>query len=69
MQKKKISDMDKYVMLSLTVIIMYTIAAVIYQFITGQELSPSLTVGVYGAFSGELLMLCLIKKFKLQSKQ
>lgn len=68
MQKKKISDMDKYVMMSLTVIIMYTIVAVIYQFITGQELSASLTVGVYGTFSGELLMLCLIKKFKLQSK-
>lgn len=66
--KKKLPFLDRYVILSLSVLITYYITAVVYQFITHEELSPTLTTAVSGAFGGELLMLCVIKKGKLKKE-
>ena len=63
---KKLPALDKYVIFSLSVLIIYTLIAIIYQFIFREELSPTLTVAVYGGFSGELFMLCMIKRLKLK---
>lgn len=66
--KKKLPFMDRYVILCLSVLIIYYTIAVVYQFITHEELSPTLTTAVTAAFSGELLQLCVIKKGKLKKE-
>ena len=60
------SDLDKYLIFCFTVIILYTITGIIFQWITGIELSTALTVGVYGFFGGEITLLAMIKKHKLK---
>lgn len=64
--KKKMPALDKYVIFALAALIIFTIVAIAYQFISGQELSSTLITCFFGAFSGELLMLCLIKRLKLK---
>lgn len=68
-QKKKLSDIDKYLIFSFAVIILYTITAIIFQWVTGIELSTSLTVGVYGFFGGEITLLAMIKRLKLKKEE
>lgn len=65
-KKKKVSAMDAYLILCITVIIIYTTAGIIFQGVTGMELSTALTVGVYGFFGGEITLLAAIKKWKLR---
>lgn len=65
---KKISDLDKYLVFCFVVIILYTVTAIIFQWITGIELSTSLTVGVYGFFGGEITLLAMIKRLKLKKE-
>ena len=65
-EKKKLSALDKYVIFSFTMIIIFTTIALVYQFKTYQELSSTLTVSFFGVFGGELLMLCMIKRLKLK---
>ena len=64
--KKKVSDLDRYLIFCFTVIILYTLTAIIFQWVTGMELSTSLTIGVYGFFGGEITLLAMIKKYKLK---
>lgn len=64
--KKKISDLDKYLIFCFVVIILYTVTAIIFQWLTEIELSTSLTVGVYGFFGGEITLLAMIKRLKLK---
>jgi hypothetical protein len=64
--KKKLSALDKYLIFCFTVIILYTIVGVVFQWVTGIELSTSLTVGVYGFFGGEITLLAMIKRLKLK---
>ena len=64
--KKKLSAIDKYVIFSFSMIIIFTIIALIYQFRTDNELSSTLIMSFYGVFGGELLMLCMIKRLKLK---
>ena len=63
---KKVSDLDKYLIFCFVVIILYTITAIIFQWLTEIELSTSLTVGVYGFFGGEITLLAMIKRLKLK---
>ena len=65
---KKISDLDKYLIFCFVVIILYTITAIIFQWLTTIELSTSLTVGVYGFFGGEITLLAMIKRLKLKKE-
>ena len=64
--KKRMSDLDKYLIFCFVVIILYTITAIIFQWLTTIELSTSLTVGVYGFFGGEITLLAMIKRLKLK---
>lgn len=63
---KGLSDLDKYVIFSFTNVIIFTIVAIIYQFVTGGELSSTLITCFFSLFGGELLMLCMIKRLKLK---
>ena len=65
-KKKKLPALDKYVIFSLTVLIIFTIVSFVYQFITQQEISATLTTCFFAAFGGELLSLAMIKRLKLQ---
>lgn len=60
------SALDKYVIFSLSALIIFTITAIVYQFITQQELSTTLISCFFASFGGELLMLCLIKRLKIK---
>ena len=66
MKNKKVSSLDKYVIFSLTSIIIFTIVAIIYQFVSDTELSDTLITCFFSCFGGELLMLCMIKRLKLK---
>lgn len=64
-RKKKLAGLDKYVIFSLSVLIIYSIAEFIVSTITGIS-HDTLTLALYGAFGGELLLCAVIKKYKLQ---
>lgn len=63
--KKKISALDKYVIFSFAMIILFTLAEFITSMITGIEHS-TLIVAWFGVWGGEVLSLALIKIFKLK---
>ena len=66
MKKKKLSALDKYVIFSLSALIIFTIVAIVTQFVTNEELSSTLITCFFASFGGELLMLAMIKRLKLQ---
>lgn len=63
--KKKLPDLDKYLIFSFTVLILYTFAEFITSTITGVS-HDALTVALFGAFGGETLLCAIIKKHKLK---
>lgn len=63
--KKKLSGLDKYVIFSFTVLIIYSIAEFICSTLTDVH-HETLTTALYGAFGGELLLCAIIKKYKLK---
>ena len=65
-RKKKLPALDKYVIFAFTCLLLFTIVAIVYQFIFKEELSPTLITCFFAAFGGELLMLCMIKRLKLK---
>lgn len=65
-QKKKVKNLDKYVVFCFSNIIIFTITAVVVQVTTGMELSSTLITCFYGLFGGELLALARIKILKLK---
>jgi uncharacterized membrane-anchored protein len=65
-KKKRLSALDKYVIFSLSALVVFTIISIVYQFISGQGMSDTLVTCFFSAFGGELLMLCLIKRLKLK---
>lgn len=67
-KKEKKSDLDKYVIFSLTSILIFTIVAIIYQWTSEDELSSTLITCFFSCFGGELLMLCMIKRLKLKKE-
>ena len=62
---KKLSGLDKYIIFSFTVLIIYSICEFVFSTITGFS-HDTLTVALYGAFGGELLLCAVIKKYKLK---
>lgn len=64
-KNKKLGDLDKYIIFSFAVMIIYTIFEFIFSTITGVS-HDTLTTCLYSAFGGELLMCALIKRFKLK---
>lgn len=65
-KSKKMPALDRYVIFALTALIIFTITAIVYQFVAQQELSSTLITCFFAAFGGELLMLCMIKRLKLK---
>ena len=63
---KGLSALDKYVIFSFLMIIIFTVVALFYQFTTDNEISSTLIMSFYGVFGGELLMLAMIKRLKLK---
>lgn len=63
--KKKLPALDKYVIFSFTMIIIFTIVQTIITAITGVEQSTLITC-FYATFGGELLALAMIKRLKLK---
>lgn len=59
--KKRLSYLDKYVMFSLGLLILYTLAEFLHP-----AAHDTLTVCFFGAFGGEILSCALIKIFKLK---
>lgn len=62
---KKIPDLDKYIIFSFGVMIVYSIFEFVFSTITGIS-HDTLTTCLYGAFGGELLLCAVIKRFKLK---
>ena len=60
-----IKNLTKYVVFSISVVIIYTIAEFILSTVTGIS-HDTLTVAVYGFFGGELVLLAMIKIFKIR---
>lgn len=60
-----LKDLTKYVIFSMTVVIIYTIAEFVVSTITGVH-HEILSGCVYGFWGGEMVLLALIKIFKLR---
>lgn len=65
--KKKLNTLDKYIIFTLTVIILYTIAHTVIFAITGTE-ARVLDGLFYATFGLEILYCFLLKRFKLHKE-
>lgn len=64
-RRRKISDLTKYVIFSISVTIVYTVMEFIFSILTG--VSHDILSGcVYGFFAGELVITGILKIFKLR---
>lgn len=64
-KKKKLPDLDKYIIFSFSVMIVYSFFEFVFTILTGVS-HDTLTTCLYGAFGGELLLCALIKRLKLR---
>ena len=62
---RRLKGLDRYVIFSLSVTLIYTVAEFITSTVTGQEKS-TLTMAVYGFWAGEIVACALIRIFKLK---
>lgn len=69
-QKKiiKVKDLDKYVIFSIAVLLVYAIVNIILE-CHGVHVSDVLTTCVYTAFGGETLYCAVIKIFKVKNTE
>lgn len=66
MKKNKLKSLDKYVIFSISILLIFTIVEFVVSTITGIEHSTLCTC-VFSAWGGEILSCALIKIFKLKS--
>ena len=66
-RKKNLNKIDRYVIFSITLLIVYTIIELILATVTSIEHS-TLTTCFFACFGGEILSCCLIKIFKLKGE-
>ena len=66
-KRRKLPALDKYVIFSLSCIIVFTVAILVIFFTTGSE-PTALVTCFFAAFAGELLSLALIKRLKLRQE-
>ena len=64
---KKLNGLDKYVIFSIAIVLIYTIAEFITSTITGVEKS-TMTIAVYGFWAGEVISAAIIKIFKIRDE-
>lgn len=67
-QKKKMKALDKYVIFSIALLILFTVAQFYVLIKTGVEAS-ALTTCFFSVFGGEILTCGLIKIFKLKGSE
>lgn len=61
---KKLNGLDKYVIFSIVVLLIFTVAEMVTSFYTGTH--DTLTTAIFATFGGEILSCALIKIFKLK---
>jgi len=61
----KMNGLDKYVIFSIAVVLIYTIAEFISVNVTGME-KTTLTACVYGFFAGEVTVCGLLRIFRIR---
>lgn len=66
-KKKKLDNLDKYLIFTFTSLILYTIVSQILFYVYQMEMAV-LTGCFFAAFGGEILMCALIKKLKLHKE-
>lgn len=64
-RKKKLPDLDKYIIFSFAVMLLYTLFEFVVSTITSIS-HDTLTTCLFGAFGGELMMCAMIKRLKLR---
>lgn len=64
-KRKQLPDLDKYIIFSFVVMLVYTVSELVLSTITGIS-HDTLTTCLYAAFGGELLMCAMIKRLKLR---
>ena len=64
-KRKQLPDLDKYIIFSFVVMLVYTISELVLSTITGIS-HDTLTTCIFAAFGGELLMCAMIKRLKLR---
>ena len=64
-KKKVMSALDKYIILSICIMIAYTVTELVISSITTIT-HDTLTLALYGAFGGELFLCAMIKRLKLK---
>lgn len=64
-QKKKMTTSNKIILTSVIFTTIFTIVAIVMQFVTLQEMSPTLTTCVFGYWAVELGSLAMIRRKKL----
>lgn len=62
---KKLNDLDKYVIFSIVILLIFAIVEMIVSTVSGMS-HDTLTTCVFAAFGGEVLSCALIKIFKLR---
>ena len=65
MKDKKLSALDKYVIFSFSMLIIFTIAEIVLQAITGTSQDTLITC-FFSCFGGELFLCAMIKRLKLK---
>ncbi len=63
--KKRLPALDKYVIFSFTCLLIFTVAEIILQAVTGTSQDTLITC-FFGCFGGELLLCAMIKRVKLK---
>lgn len=61
---RKLNGLDKYVIFSIVVLLIFTVAEMVTSFYTGTH--DTLTTALFATFGGEILSCALIKIFKLK---
>lgn len=63
--KKKLSGLDKYVIFSIALLLIFTVAELVIATVTGVS-HDTLITAFFACFGGEILSCALIKIFKLK---
>ena len=64
-EKKKLSKLDRYLIFSIGVLLVYTVAEMVLTSLTGFDHS-TLTTCIFSAFGGEFMLAALIKIYNIR---
>ena len=67
-RSKTTRSLTRYVVFSITVLIIYTIISLVFIWLE-KPLDSDLTTGIFGFFGGEVVMCALIKLLKLKKEE